>query len=265
MLSEAYSKHLKITLNPHDIWIVIMSEVVRSVSLKPENYRHLFTTSSEKKMISVSSDSLTHMPIDSLSNALSGNVLFDSSIIFPDFSTSTPMVTQTVQAIFCDMAAPFYDYGMFLCGIPAIKLGGVQEDWTLLKSSFEKVVSTFNTEELKTYQTNVNIVLDKIIDTFNDQDKYIDFWKDIFTLKNQGSGGDLFINGWIRELFLKDRELNKITNYTSSHGIVEYSQLNTGRKFAAIYGGFNTKKDNEGFNELQYSSYVFEIIEEKVK
>lgn len=261
MLSEAYSKHLKVTLNPHDIWVVLMSEIVRAVSLNPENYRHLFTNSKEKELITVLSNSSTHIPIDLLSSELSKNVLFDSNMLFPQFSTNTPIINETIQAMFCDMAAPFYDYGMFMCGIPAIKLGGTQEDWTLLKNSFNTIVETFKDQQLKDYSIEVNIILDNIISTFIDNEKYTDFWKDIFTMQNKGSGSDLFINGWIKKLFLKDREINKITNYTSSHGIVEYSQLDTGRKFAVLYGGLSMLKDTEEFYELQYASYVYEIIE----
>lgn len=260
LLSKAYSSHLKVAIAPQDIWIVLLSEVAKEVNADPEKYRHLFTESDDKQEISVPSGSLTHMPMDTLVSELANRVKFDSVVLFPQFSTNTPEATGVVQAIFCDMASPFYNYSMYLCGIPAIKLLGTQADWELLLSAWNNFGNLFDTSNIKDYVKTSSIILQQIIATFEHPTQNADFWKDIFTQKNVGSGGDLIIDGWILKLFMSEREVNKIQNFNCTYGILRYKQLQTGKEYFCIHGGFTTEKDSEDFYQLQYGSVVFEII-----
>jgi hypothetical protein len=259
MLSAAYSNHLKVAFAPQDIWIVLLSEIAKEVNTNSAQYRALFTDSDEKKELSVPSGSMTHIPMASLSNLLSQNVLFDSKLLFPEFSTNNAVTTEVIQAIFCDMASPYYSYSMFCCGIPAIKLLGTQADWENLQSSWNKLVNIFDTPAMHKYGKQVDEILTKIKSTFTNPEGSIDFWKDIFTQKNVGSGGDLVISGWITQLFMTKHEFPKLTNFTATHGIVSYTQLETKRQFYRIFGGFDTQEDAEGFHQLAYSNYVFEL------
>lgn len=265
MLSEAYKSHLKVAITPQDIWIVLISEIAKEVNSNSEQYRSLFTTSQEKEEISVPSGSLTHMPTGTLSHALAGKVLFDSNLLFPEFTTNTAITTEVLQAMFCDMASPYYTYSMFCCGIPAIKLLGTQEDWQNLQKSWNNLIAIFNTQTMKDYGAKVDNVLGNINTTFTTPDGNAEFWLDIFTQKNVGSGGELTINGWITDLFVTKHKSPMLTNFTSTHGIVNYTQLETKREFYRIYGGFNMTKDTDEFHQLTYGSYVFEFIKEPPK
>jgi hypothetical protein len=263
MLSHAYSNHIGISLSPTDLWIVLMSEMAQEVNNQPELYRHFFTDSEKKKLLTVQSDSLTVMPMASLQSVLSGNVNFDSAMLFPVFSTNTAVTNEVLQALFCDMSSSYYDYGMYLCGIPAIELQGTQSDWQTLKEHFNQVLSLFSqvNQELTIYANRVNPILDNIILTFENPEGQKSFWMDIFTQKNVGSGGDLTINGWISQLFITEHQMAKITNFTNTYALVQYQQLNTGRKFAAVYGGFDAQKNAQGFLQLAYSRHIFEMLE----
>lgn len=261
MLSAAYKNHLNVALTPQDFWIVLISEIAKEVNTHSKDYQSLFTQSNEKELISISSGSMTHIPITQLSEALSKKVLFDSSLLFPHFSTNTLASTEVIQAMFCDMASPYYDYGMFCCGIPAIKLLGTQEDWVTLQTAWNKLIGIFETSSMKAYGDKVNSVLEKINATFIHPEMNINFWKDIFTQKNVGSGGDLTIDGWITELFITKHKFAKITHFTATHGIVHYTQLQTEQEFYRIDGGFQMEQDPDGFYQLQYNNYVFEKIQ----
>lgn len=265
MLSHAYSNHISIAISPTDIWIVLMSELAREVNGDSECYRHLFTSSNEKKLLTVPSDSLTVMPMASLKSVLADAVNFDSSILFPDFSTNTLMTNEVMQAMFCDMSSSYYDYGMFLCGIPSIELQGTQEDWLTLNHTFEQVSSLFIKEKniLSQWQSRVQKVIASILNTFDDAGGNIEFWKDIFTQKNVGSGGDLTINGWISTLFIEEHKMAKITNFINTYALVQYTQLNTQRNFAAVYGLFDAQKNERGFLEPVYSRHIFELLKDE--
>lgn len=259
LLSKAYSEHLPVAIAPHDIWIVLLSEVTKEVAEHAQQYRSLFTQNEEKQLLTVMSGSMTHMPMEQLSAVLGQNVQFNSDILFPAFSTQTPIVKEVIQAIFCDMASPYYDYGMFCCGIPRIELLGTTEDWKLLQQSWLDILTVFNSESMHKYTNKIAPILEQFVQTSQGHVN-LDFWKNIFTQKNVGSGGDLTIDGWVTDLFMAKHDFPKITNFTSTHGVVKYTQLDTGREFVALYGGFHTEINENGSYQLQYNRFVFEKV-----
>ena len=257
LASKCYSEHLQLAINPHDFWVIILSEISKEVVSSPEVYRNLFTSADKKQEISVMSSSLFEMPINILSKALSENVLFDSTVLFPNFSTETNIITETFQAIFCDMASPYYSYSMYMCGIPSIQLLGIKSDWQKIVDNLTQIVDLFKSPTLDKYLTKLKPILVECIDAFDNEPK-LDFWLNFFTQKNQGSGGELFIDGWIKDLFIKEHQLPKIVNFQNNVGIVKYKQLDTNQDFAVIYGGFNSIINNDGFYQLDYQKYILQ-------
>lgn len=262
LLSEAYSSHRKVAIAPQDVWMLLISEIAIEVNTNPERYRTLFSDSDEKKELCVPSGSMTDMSMDVLSDALGKAVKFDPSIMFPSFTTSTDMSTEMTQALFCDMATPYYSYSMFCCGIPEIKLLGTWDDWEHLYANWQKLYAIFTpcNESLIEYFVRVDDILTEFVNTFVFNDANIDFWKNIFTQQNVGSGGDLKIDGWIVDLFRAKHSFKKIENFTTTQAIVKYKQSQTNREFAAVYGGFNYETHNDGFIQLVYSKHVFEKV-----
>lgn len=259
LVSYAYSYHKKLSLSPHDFWIMVMAELVKVVRKYPEVFRDLFTDSAEKKTILVESGSMTEMPMDVLSAYLSSAVKFDASIVLPEFTTNTPMVNEYFQGLFCDLSSPYYNYGMFCCGIKAIQLLGTEEDWRHLKESVDKLVEVFGSKHdgLSKYLKRVSLIFKNIYLTYDQDHAHWDFWESIFTQQNVGSGSQLIINGWITDLYydVKDR---KLENLTTNYAVVKYSQVQVDRNFIALYGGFNYKTDDDGFISLVYSKHIFE-------
>jgi hypothetical protein len=260
LLSYCYSSHHSISISPEDFWILMLSEITKEVASNVEDYRQFFTQSKEKETISVFSDSLIELPVDSVSKILASKVLFDSSVLFQNFSTETPIVKETIQALFCDMAAPYYSYSMFCCGIPSISVKGKKEDWIKVKNGIESLIKQFNTVNLNKYLDKISPILNNFIMIFDDVVDF-DFWKDIFTQKNVGSGGQLQINGWIQNMFVKDFSEGAMLNFfTDNCGVVQYEQLQTKKEFVALYGGLNYLIDEDGFHKLKYEKYVFEKV-----
>lgn len=264
LLSDAYSDHKSVTINPHDIWILIVSELAAHVNNFSNRYREMFTDSDEKKEICVPTQSLTELPIESVIAELEQLVNFDSKILFPNFSTNTPIINEMYGAMFLDMSSSFYNYTMFLCGIRSIKLGGDKNDWQSLYDHFTALANTFMSfdyEDLRLYFTDVEKLIAAMSNTFNHADKNVKFWENIFTQKNVGSGGQLDINGWITDLFIKKHKANQIQNFSINVARVEYKNKSTNQEFLSVHGGFHYDTDQDGYNSLQYTKHIFQYGE----
>lgn len=264
LLAEAYSSHKSVALYPHDFWMVLISEITSHVKKNKNKFKSLFTDSDEKVEILVPANSPTEIPIDMLASLVSGLVKFDSSILMPSFSTNTPFITEMIQALFCDLSSSYYDYSMFCCGIKSIKLMGTQNDWFMVKTNYEKISELFGNADttLAQYFTDVNSILTNIYESFAVDNT--DFWKNIFTNKNVGSGGDLDISGWITDLFITKHQFNKIQNFCTDYAVVEYKNVSDNKQYKALYGAFDCCWI-DGFISLQYSKHIFRLRDIKAE
>lgn len=257
-LSHAYSNHVKISISPYDIWILIISEVSKFIVSKPEPFRGLFTDSAEKKEITIFTDAEYEMPMNELSAALASNIKFDANILFPELSIQSEESVAMIQALFCEMASPYYSYSMMMCGLPEIKVLGTIDDWKTIRTNFNKLFDLLNNcYDFKNYPSTVETVLNNIINSFkSSQQDSISFWKDIFTEKNIGSGSQREINGWITHFLIVQQKPLKLENFTNTIGYVRYKNLDSGKHYMSIHGGFDYDLDEEEFAVLRYSKYI---------
>lgn len=257
-LSHAYSNHVKVAISPYDIWILIISEASKFIVAKPEPFRSLFTSSAEKQEIKLPTGSVEELPMDLLTKALACNIHFDASILFPKFSIESEESVGMLQALFCEMASPYYSYCTFMCGIPEIKVLGTVDDWKNIRTHFDKFFELLNgCYVFKNYVLKVGIILDSIINSFeSSQADAVDFWKDIFTQKNVGSGGEIDINGWITHFLIVQQKPLKLENFTNATGYVKYKNLDTGNNYMSVHGGFDYDLDKEEFAVLRYTKHI---------
>ena len=73
-LEKCWADHLGIVITPDILWFTVLSELVGVVKESPEPYRHLFTTSHEKKEIVVFAEREIVMPLNRLVQALRNHV-----------------------------------------------------------------------------------------------------------------------------------------------------------------------------------------------
>lgn len=257
-LSHAYSNHVKVAISPYDIWILIISEVSKFIVDKPEPFRGLFTDSDKKKEILVPTDSEYEMPMNLLVADLASNVKFDASILFPKLSIESEESVGMIQALFCEMASPYYSYSMLLCGLPEIKVLGTVDDWKNISTNFDKLFELLGKcYNFKNYPLRAKIILDNIVNSFesNEADR-ISFWKDIFTQNNVGSGSQLEVNGWITHFLIVQQKPLKLENFTNTIGYVRYKNVTSGNNYMSVHGGFDYDLDKEDFAVLRYSKYI---------
>lgn len=257
-LSHAYSNHVKIAISPYDIWILIISEISKFIVSRPEPFRGLFTNSAEKQEIVVLTDSLYEMPMNVLSAALASNINFNADILFPKLSIESEESVRMIQALFCEMASPYYSYSMLMCGLPEIKVLGTVDDWKMIKTHFDDLFELMGKCcNFENYKLRVGIILDSIINSFEySEDDKVLFWKDIFSEKNIGSGSQLEIKGWITHFLIVQEKPLKLENFTNSIGYVRYKSLDTGNHYIGVHGGFDYELDEEDFACLKYSKHI---------
>jgi hypothetical protein len=236
-LQACYASHLPAILSPDIIWYTVSCELASIVKDDPDAFRDLFTDSDEKQEIRVQSDSLIEMPMNDLINALRCYVPTDMDTFLPEFSTTTDRSRIARSIAFADMVSPYYDYCMFCCGIPAIRITGTSDDWKLLVKQWEKIKKIFVTAKpsLVFYMQKVDNILNKIKDQFFQPDTV--WLKSIFYTKRCGSGSDEDVFGWFTDLLLKQPEgIRKISNFSTHISEIEYLQLATQQRYVMKSG-----------------------------
>ena len=262
LLSTAYNRHEKIEVGPHDLWFLVLTEIVSIIKNNVNACRPLFTNSDEKVDISVPTDDVTTINLEAVIAQLKNAIPLDTSIFIPELSTLDDASRIALYAALADGVSPYYSYSTYMCGIPEVRVTGTREDWNMLLSCTAQIASAFFAVGLPKaveYMIRVGDVLEKISASFETPD--VDFWKDIFTSKNVGSGSELKINGWITQLFFVQHDLKKIENYMSNLAIVDYVNKDTGRKFRGVYGPFNQVRTEDGFIKASYGSVIYEQVE----
>jgi hypothetical protein len=249
-LEKCWANHLGIVITPDIIWYTILSEFVSIIKSSPETFRHLFTTSTTKKLLVVQAGG-NEMPLDELVNLIKTEVPTDTSIFFPNFGF-TKNSNHAFYAAFCDMCSPYYDYSMLLCGFPFIKVKGTIDDWKLLKDNWTNLSNIL--QNTTPWKTIVDNIFNDILTHFNNQN----FWKQIFSSKKCGSGHQTTISGWLSNLYIIHPELKYTKNYSSHISSVKYNNIQTEQHYEMTVGLFNSTQIDE-FMEPSFSSIIYNM------
>jgi len=250
-LEKCWADHLGIVITPDIIWYTILCEFASLVKDESETYRSLFTDSPEKKDITVSSGSLTIMPLDTLTEALRDNVPTDSNTFFPKFHTYTDNSKHAFLAAFCDICSPYYNYMMLLCGFPYIDIKGSIDDWKVLNEQWNELKKLIQQNEQ--WIRLVDATLNSIVSSFND----IEFWKNIFKIDHCGSGHQTLVTGWFTNLFRIQPRVRYAENFSSHVSNIKYKQLDTNKHYEMSVGLFNSILKDE-FMEPSFSFIVYD-------
>lgn len=259
LLSHCYSNHLPIAIRPHDFWFIANMELAAIIAKNVEQFRHIFTDSPEKKQVVIevkSYDSIDYVALaDALESRIPNKDVLD--LLIPHVSTMSGIEFGALCATFADMVQHYYDYMTMCCGLPMIKVLGKPEDYRLLADNAIKLRDIFRfNDETATYYERISGLFNRMSDSFGDPHPE-NFWRDIYTHKNVGSGGELSITGWIRDFYSKRPDTLK--NYSTSIASVPYKNIETQREFIGLVGAFSSYVDHpHGFYRARYSSVTYE-------
>lgn len=261
-LSKAYSRHQPFAIAPHDIWYLVLTELATQIKNNTEACRPLFSKSATIENIAVQTSDPTQINLLDVIDQLRVLVPSDIDMFLPALSTHTPESNLACVAALCDGIQKYYSYSTFMCGIPAIKVTGTLIDWQTIQTSAERIASQFElvgVPLIAKYMYKIATIIGKIVEaSFIRID--VDFWKNIFTQKNVGSGSGLHVDGWITDLFFKKCSLPKLENFTANISVVPYKNVETGRRFKGVHGAFKQTRTNDGFVVMEYGDIVFEIL-----
>ena len=269
VVAEAYSTHHGLVIHPHDIWYVVLSNIAAIVGKRPENYRGIYTAPEGKRELLVPTNGTSEIDVTALFLELDKFMPVDTELFLPDLSTATPMAYLAMSCAVLDAAKHFYDYGMFCCGIPFIDLRGEEHDWNTLIGNVIEIQGELLTKcnpslvaPLTKYLQSVYSVLCNIEASYSEDTT--DFWKDIFTKENVGSGGDLKITGWICDLYHNVKQGDLIRSFHDAISQFPYVDKSTNEHFMLFAGGFGSNIV-DGAIEIAYDRVIIKYTPKEAK
>lgn len=255
-LSRSYSAHHKIAVNPQDFWFIMLTEIAAIIGKDPAKYADYFTDSDEKKDILVPGVEI--LPIDFVVEQLEKLIPGGATKFLPKFTTSTPDSDMAIAGALLHTVKHYYNYMMFCCGIPEIKVNGTAEDWTKFGLMIADLKTTFEgATEIITYLEKVHLLIRDLYNfTFKaDNATSKQFWEGIFSSTNIGSGSQKILSGWMSRLYTP-RDDQKVENFEKSLAVIPYSNVSTGQEYLMVIGGFIATPDSDGFFTTKYSAVV---------
>jgi hypothetical protein len=239
-LQLCYDNHYAFVLKPEHIWQIILCEVATHIKANAERFRSLFTTSEEKKNLKVHTIDPLILPLHSIIDELHANIPSDISVFFPDFSTISEGGKLACAAAFCDGMSPYYNYTMFMCGLPKVRVEGDVTEWQKINDSLVKIAEMLHLED---YAYKVSNVINNICHTITHQTN--EHFKTFFSLVRCGSGGQTEVNGWFTDLYIKRPTVGYVGNYSSCISKIEYKNLSTGKDYFMKVGLLRSKFEGE--------------------
>lgn len=260
MLSKAYSAHLPVVVAPHDFWFIANCELAAIVAKNPEQFRHVFAAHAEgKKTMLIPTGDVTRIDYYTLAGILDENIPDKrvKDLLVPGLTTVDENVFHALCATLADTCQHYYDYMTFCCGIPKIKVRGEESDYRLLAAASRELAGIFGfSTDAVTYYDRIAGLFDRMADTFiRGPEESAEFWRAIFTQKNVGSGGQVDIDGWIRDFFTKRPA--RLESFDTAIAAIPYKNLETQMEFLGLVGAFTAFQDSEGFWRMNFQEAVF--------
>lgn len=220
-LTRCWADHYGVVVEPNHLWYTLLCELAVKVKADPETYRPIFTTSQEKQTIIVPYNGGSYvMNMDMLLTELEKHVPTDTAAFFPEFSTNNYRNRMAKYAAFADMASPYYDYIMLMCGFPSIDVQGSRDDWNLMASKWGGLSKVFRPHSK--WFARVQSVLNNCVKNFESPE----WWKGIYANKRCGSGSNVLVSGWYADLFYEKCSMPKLENFPACVSTVEYTSVN---------------------------------------
>ncbi len=280
-LKHCWAKHLSVIVDPTILWHMVLCELAVDIRTHVEDYRPFMSESKEKQSIEIDMaldgfnvdlfiDRILPELFDLIPSAL------DESIILPKFSTHTPLSKFTHKIAFLDAASPYYNYSMFLCNIPEVKVLGTEFDWQLFDENLAKLSEIFaplkevtgNTPGINGKMPGISWYFNRVRGTLARlklalKKKDTKWLRSIFSLERCGSGGEMEIHGWINDFF-KVNMSSKMENYNTHVSHMEF-KVHPGQTYEQdfqLYAGLFSSDVQDDFLMPHFGFSLVEKTEE---
>lgn len=247
-----WKQHYGIVISPTILWNMILNNLAFEVNEKPDVFRKYFTESDEKQEIKVE-QGRNLIDVNLLISGVSGKIPADiMKDMFPEFTTDSDNAIIANYTAFLDMVSPYYNYSMFCCGIPKVKVLGTEEDWELFSNSCVEIYETI--PEFENY-------LGGLMMRINDIKEGSANFSDFFRLDRCGSGGQVEVKGWITDFFIEQPRVPYPENFISCISKIDYHSYNNGKDYR-LYAGLFTSVIDDGYLVPEFDNIYFEKKEE---
>lgn len=246
-LEMCWKNHYGIIISPTILWNMILNNLAYKINQDPETFCKYFTDSDKKQEIKVIQDGNlidVKLLIAGLKGRIPSCMLKDS---FPVFTTDTKKSDIADYTTFLDMVSPYYNYSMYLCGIPKIKVLGTNKDWNQLIYTLGKITAIL--PECQDYLINIANHVAAIADnTCN----YAEF----FSLDKCGSGSQVEVSGWITNFFIEQPKVGYLENFISCISKIDYYNYNDENNYR-LYAGLFTSEIENGYLVPAFDNMYF--------
>lgn len=257
-LSLVYAYHYSVILRPDDIWFMILAELAPVIAGSAVGHLHLFTTTpGTRHEIIVQTDDVTKIDPEVVVDRLKDCVPARVDDFLPNFSTTTPDARLARYIAFCDLVSPYYSYSTFLCGIPAIKIVGTDEDWTKVWEGLVNLQKLFSGPIHEFLDRATRTVLQMNMAALAGDSS---FFKKMVKIEPCGSGSQYEMSGWILDFCFKTKQQTQLEGLPPHIACMSYKNLDTGRCFK-LFTGLTESRIQGRFLVPRYGQYVVEVRE----
>lgn len=242
-LGLCWGNHWGAVISPDIIRHLLLCQVGQLVNEWPEVFRRVFTASADKQQISLPGEGPL-FPLEDLAAALTDKMGMSPTPWLTRFSGSTRQSIEANIVALAQAASPFYDYSMYMCGIPHVHLHGTQDDWRLLQNItshlFSALMSCAAASDLEQplemwWKSTQRAVLD-ITSVLGDNEAAADLFRGMFQMRRCGSGSQHEVEGWITKLYRLVPPSRYPENYATNASRMDYVDL-TAKKAYRMYSG----------------------------
>lgn len=246
-LGHCWQAHYGAVISPTILWNIVLCNLAFEVNKNAVRYRKYFTDSEEKKEIAVNQAG-NQISVELLMQGIVGKM--PTTIInecFPVFTTDTEMSKIANYTAFLDMVSPYYNYSMYCCGIPKVRVLGTPGDWQQFADKCVKIIEII--PEFDKYLDTVRLRILSILLELADYSK-------LFSLVRCGSGSQVEVEGWIQDFFIEIPRVGYPENFISCISKIDYRNDNDGKNYR-MYAGLFTSKIEDGYLLPEFNNMYF--------
>lgn len=282
-----WAKEYGLSLRPDMIYNAIISEIAFDILSNPDDYKHLFTGTTNQKINILTVGKL--FDYDQMISLIKSKILepdFADAICDLVFESDVPNARRARLMAFANMGTPFFNLFGTMCGIPHVEIVGSYDDWVKLYDAIRVLQRFGPSESARDYrrkhyanhmEKSLNIVaniiyycfdirLDPMTQMYNTKEE---FFSDIFHYGSNvvcGSGHDtMVVSGWLRFFYGDSDEGVDLDHYHCHTNYVCMHDLDTNKRYCQVVSLAFSELDSEN-NILRpgYGIVTYEVLNRKI-
>lgn len=260
---HAWEEEKSVEIDPRHLWFTVVAQVAKVIKKDPSTYRHLFSTSTKKETIVLTTSSPDEVDPRRFVELLAGKIASPELLAlictpFPTEPEGCVSFTEAMSTTLLEAASPCFTYLTTRCGLRGILLSGTAGDWEALVeriSALQQLLGSTPTLQrlLPSSLARAQMLRDVVLSGVTENNDLIDTC--FHTEKKCVSGHIYQASGWIFDFFPSTILVNCGTPVT----FAAWKDLDTKRLFYQAYGLTHAFYDEHGVLRPRFSRWTFEV------